>query len=520
MAQYPITGVPSSFRVPGQYGEILPAQGPATASAGKRAVMFCMVMLAAGASWTAGTVYRVKNEQTAITGGGEGSPAHRGLRKALMHNKNAVYYALPYAPTTGGTPIAADGTVIITGTATDTGVVKVTLQGVECSATYKKDDTPTVIGDALAASINAKTWLACTAANATGTVTITARVAGESQGDGTTGIIRYRSEATAGSGVSVADSGAALGLGTGTTGAEGTTTEIAQATLALANIESSRYYYIGTNLDTTAGLTIFKTHVANKSEPRPGLRSVCVGGWTGILSTCQTTAIAQNFERMQIVWQKNSEHDLAELVGNVLAIRQKKEELDAGFNFDDYAEADWGILPAYANADWPDDDDKNDAINDGITVIASNQTTSYMVMSTVTRSKNSTGTIDDFRATESHRTSIADELFDELLIAHAITYKGQKLGNDAKLADGSVNPIQKPAVNTVIASAYKPWFFDKIEAYSNRTGNLQEVNTTTYESLDVVRDPQNTGRLECSFDFRTADMFHQVTFRGAEVTPG
>src|SRR5262245_30622231 len=127
----PITGVAQDYRVPGAYAEILFAQGPASAAAGVRQVVLVMPKLSAG-TWTANTMYRVNNEKEAEDGAGAGSPLHRAARKFLRVNKDAKLWAVPYAETSGGTPVAATGTVTLTGTASGTGTIVVTVCGEDC----------------------------------------------------------------------------------------------------------------------------------------------------------------------------------------------------------------------------------------------------------------------------------------------------------------------------------------------------------------------------------------------------
>lgn len=512
----PITGVPSTFRVPGGYAELLFAQGPATANAGVRSVIFVMPMSSAG-TWTANTVYEARNEGTVRDGAGVGSPMHRAVRKFLENNRTAKVYCLPYAASSGAGVATATGTITLASNATASGVVTATICGVECQAGFVKDDTPTTIGDALAASINAKDWLPCTANNVTGTITLTARIAGKSQGDGTLPTIRYRVEITSGIGTTATAAGAALGIAA-TAGADGATTEAANHATALAVINSARYYWIGCSVVHTTEFGQVETHVSAKSEPRPGLRSTAVVASNHTLAATQTLANARNYERLRIVWQKNSEHDPAELVGNALAVLQKRYETDPTANLDGYRGSDWNILPAYSQADWPDSDDQNDAINDGILAIASDQSGSYIVMDCTTRSKNAAGTVDDFRATEGHRIYGADVVVDRMLNRFALQFGNKKLKSDETLSDGSVNANQKLPPNTVTPSTFKPWIKQELQ----RAGDdaiLQEVEASK-ESLRVERDEGNGGRLACGMDLHVIDLLHQATFRFAEVSSG
>lgn len=522
MALIPILGVPSTYKVPGQFAEILFAQGPATASAGERTVLLCMPKLAASGTWSANQIYRVRHEKDAEDGAGKGSPLHRGIRAFLKSNKLAKLYALPYLPTVGGAPVAAALDYTYTTDPSATGVTKTTICGEEVSTSFNSADTVTTVATAMKNAINAREWLPVTAASAAGVMTLTAKITGISQGDGTTGAIRVQVEIDSGVGTTVqtenSSTNDALGLGTGTSGAEGTTTEAAALATAIATITASRYYYMGTSVWDATGLGNLQTHVASKSEPIPGLRSVACAAFTGALAAGQTIANARNFERLQVAWQPNSQLDPASIVGNVLGIRQKYESLDSAYNFDFYRNSsDWSIPAAYAEADWPDGSDQNDAINDGLMPIASDGTGSYLVMSVGTRSKDSSGTVDDFRAAETHRVSVADEFTDTLLLRHRLNYGGMKLKDDERLADGTVNNNQRLYPRVITPSAYKIFpkrLLDEFEGIK-----LQNVPTSK-EGLRVERDPNNGGRLEVGLDLHVVDLFHQATFRLAEVSTG
>lgn len=509
--QIAITGVAADWKLPGGYAEILYGQGPATAAAGARSVAFVMPMTSAG-TWTANTMYPVRNEAEAELGAGPGSPLHRAVRKFLQHNKNAKLWAVPYAASSGGTPVTATAVLTIATTAAGNGVLEVDVCGETCTVSISTGDTATVIGDAVAASINAKTHLPCTAGNSTGTVTLTAKIVGASQGTATLGVIRVRVRSLTPGIDTTASFGGAF-LGTGAAGADGTTTEAANFATALATLDAVRRYYLVTSLIDATSLGSLKTHVVNKSVPRKGLRSVGIGAYMGTLANAQTLAIALNYERLRIAFQPNSELDACSLAAGLAAVLQQGEGVDSSYNFDGYDTSDI-IPPAYSAGDWPDPDDQNDAINDGLTIIASRDGGSYIAMSVSTRSKDSTGAIQDFRATESHRVSVTDEFTDEELIEFGLTFKGKKIADDQKLPDNvTVNPNQKQIRNVVRPSGFKGHLLQRLDRFVE-AGKLQEPEASK-ASLRVVKQP---GRFEVGMDLRVIDHLHQATFRFAETS--
>jgi phage tail sheath gpL-like len=517
MANIPVTGIPSTFIVPGMYAEIIFAQGPSVATGGARSVIYVVPKLSTG-EWTVNTVVKVRSENEAITGGGAGSVAHLSAARHFRANRKGNVYFLPYNPTSGSA-VNADGYIKFTGTATATGSVTAVVAGESIPLAVSVGDTATVLGDKLVAATNARTHLPVTAANDAGKVTVTAKTPGASQGDGTVGVISLRASKSRAAGITFVVSGAYLGLGAGSTaGVDGSTTELANLQAALDTIASSRYYYIVTALPTAGGLAALKNHIASKSEPDPGLRSVGLSAFSGTLAAAQTLATTLNYERVQLVWQNKPEDHVASIAANVAAVRFKKEELRTRFNFDSYKEADWLVPNTASDADYLDSDDLNDALVDGVTPIQSSPSGSFLVMSTTTRSKDATGLLDDRRALETHRVSVADKIVDTHVARHAAVYSGFNLKDDEKLPNGDVNPNQTRISHVLVPSQYKAWLVDIIREYE-RQGDLKNVEATI-ESIEVGIDDGNTSRLVVGYNLDVINLLHQTTVRVAEVSAG
>src|SRR5262245_50527082 len=204
MALQPITGYPSSYRALFTAVEINFGQGPSTASGAKRATLYTGPKTSAGTG-TAGTVYRITREQDAIDVAGVGSYPHRMCRFHLMIDPNATLYLMPYAASSGSGVATATATIAVTMTSgsnpTATGKLSATVCGEEFTVGFKTSDTVTTIAAALVAQINNRQFLPLTAGNSSGVVTLTAKVAGASSGDGTVGVLRLRVSVEAGKNV-------------------------------------------------------------------------------------------------------------------------------------------------------------------------------------------------------------------------------------------------------------------------------------------------------------------------------
>lgn len=521
MSLIPVLGYPSSWRAPFSAVQIDFGQGPSTAGGGKRRVIYFALKTSAG-SGTAGQSYRIQREQDAIDVAGVGSFGHRMCRKHLLCDKDVDLTLVVYAASSGSGVATATGSVTITMSSgsnpTATGRVYLTACGISLTIGYSTSDTVTTIGDSIVAVVNAQQHLPFTASNAGGVVTFTAKHAGSSSGDGTVGVIRFRASTDAGKNVVVATSGAALGLGTGTAGADGATTELANLTAALANFTSSPYHYMGFSVWSSAQVAPIKTHVSNKSEPNPGLRCVAFTAFTGTQAALTTIANGCNFERRHFVWQPNSEVDPAELVANTIAIHRKRESIRSGFVEDNYRQPDWTIPPAYADSDWPSGTAINDAIVDGITPIGSDQNGSFLVMSVNSRSKNAAGTIDDFRAAERHRVSFMDYFGDIWLQRDQATYAGFRLMDDPRKPDGTIDTNATLPPKTLTPATYRPFLSKIIDELADE-GMLQRREDWKASQRHVI-DPENVSRMESGASGRTMDIRHQSSLRLAETTPG
>jgi phage tail sheath gpL-like len=524
MSLIPILGYPSSWRAPFSAVQVDFGQGPSTAGGAKRRTIYFAPRTSAGAG-TSGVAYQITREQDAIDVAGVGSFGHRICRHHLLVDKDADITLVTYAASSGAGVATATGTITVTMSSgsnpTATGTLYFTVCGVELSCGFKTSDTVTTIGDAIAAIINAQQHLPLTAGNSGGVVTLTAKHAGASSGDGTVGVLRFRASVDSGKNVAVATSGAALGLGTGTAGADGATTELTNMSAALANFTSSHYYYMGFTVWASASMSAIRTHVVNKSEPNPGLRCRAFTAWTGNQSSLTTIANTCNFERRHFVWQENSEHDAAELVAQAVAIHRKKESIRRNFVPDNYRGPDWLIKAQYDQADWPTATEINDAVVDGIMPIGSDATGSFLVMSVTSRSKNAAGTIDDFRAAETHRVSFMDYVADKWLARDQSTYSAFRLMDDRYLADGvTLDPNFRAPSDTVTPSLYKSFIAGLIDEDGEEGEALLQNAAAWKESIRCNIDPQNVSRLESGASGRTMDIAHQRSLRLAETTPG
>lgn len=171
------TDVPSSFEPPGVYFQIRTGGGASIlADAWKRVFLWGHKLSSGTAAYDVPT--RCSSVLEAFLLAGQGSDLARAYQayQAQAGNGVADVYLIPVAEPSGGTQ--ATRKIIVAGTPTTAGSVDIFICGYLHSVRIATSDTPTTIGDAIAAAINANANLPVTAANVTGTVTLTLRLKG------------------------------------------------------------------------------------------------------------------------------------------------------------------------------------------------------------------------------------------------------------------------------------------------------------------------------------------------------
>jgi phage tail sheath gpL-like len=460
---------------------------------------------------TVNTLYRINSEAEAETYTGSGSPVHQAVRGALTAWKKVPLYILPVAETSGGAQTQASAIIRLTGTATKAGRVDVTLANTQFSVGFASGDGYAAIATNVAESISAITYAPATGTAVTSDVTVTAKLNGISQNDN----IRLRVSVTPGCGITaiVVDSDETLQDGT-----DGSTTELANITTALATVSDERFYYmVSTN---AAAATVMKTHIETKSEPDPGLRSV---GFIGYVdddpAAANVAALALNYERMNIVAQPSSEVTKEWLVGHWAGIRAKRELENRRYNFANYAQADWTVPRVYASDDILTTSELSTGVSSGVTLIQSSEYGSYVVRSVTTASKNSTGTIDDFRKLDTHIVSVADEVGDVISNRHANTFTNFALKADQYLDDAvTVNPLQRVPARTLTPSRYTQWLITELSSF-NAAGQLDKF-TDTVDSISSSIDSSVSSRLNVEFDLYVIPLLMQTGLTINEASSG
>lgn len=234
---------------------------------------------------------------------GVGSELALGVRAVFAQKRNAEVWACPVSE--GGSAVKATGLVAFANNAGAAGVVRVVIAGQQVAeVAVAAGDTPTVIGAAVAAAINAVSNLPATAGAASGTVTVTAKQGGPRGNE-----IGIQVELTTTTTTVALNGGTAsatlvrgrIGVSTGTPGS------VADSfALALAAIASSEWFIVGACTDQT-NISRIRDHIATyagiadrkRQQGVVALKMLDVATANGIGTTTNST-------RVQIVYARDA----------------------------------------------------------------------------------------------------------------------------------------------------------------------------------------------------------------------
>ncbi len=205
----------------------------------------------------------------------------------------------------------ATATVTFSTTATGNTVYRLRIAGKEVAIDIATGDTATVIGDALVAAINSTAvTLPVSAANSSGTVTLTAKNGG-TVGNG----IKLAGAFDANVTTTAALSASALSGGSGAV----------TITTALAACASKRYHEIALLLDDSTSGGAVKSHVNTEGDAEHGHGEHCWQAVNGSLSTNTTLSLALNGLRNIVLSTNASESWSVEIAAAAAAAASRVE---------------------------------------------------------------------------------------------------------------------------------------------------------------------------------------------------
>lgn len=297
-------------------------------------------------SATANQVYQLYGVNHAIELFGIGSDVAVMAEQFLRNSPRSPLFGVSYAE--GGAAVAGSGTVTLATSATGAGTLKVWICGKLFQVGIANADTPTDVGDLIAAAINAASNFPVTAANATGVVTLTHRTKGPHGNS-----VKYRSEITSGIGMTATDAGSAFTAGA----TEG------DPTTALANAEGDRYHLVVLNTyDDDVTLGVLQDDREQQSGVAVQKWGLGIAGHNGTATEAQTLATSIDSYRIQIFHLAGADQPSYWLAAAFAGLRAKKA---ANLPLD--YQVVKGITAPYDEASWPTAAETEACLEGGVT---------------------------------------------------------------------------------------------------------------------------------------------------------
>lgn len=494
-----LTGLDLSNPIPGQYIEVRFAQGATGGDLGpKRALI--IAPKDSGGTITADTqiVGPISDEADAITYAAAGSPAHRMIRAFLAVNKSVELYLI--CPTEASGTATVDKIIYAT-TAAANGSTSVWICGEQIDVPIVTGDTATVIGDNVAAAINNRTHLPLIATNASGTITLDAKIIGVEVNSA-----RFRAKIN-GTGVATTVS-PTLDKAFGASGASGAaaSTDLCSYTTALTTLLGRKFHYIIPHAQTSAALSALMTQVDVQAEPSTGFRQKVIAACALAPSDANTLASGSSLNRPRATFV-NAEESPEEhyvLAAKVAAAIIKEELSDPSYNFDGYGTRDGQVLPLlapYNDTAKPTTAELKLMLNSGVTPISyTDGGQPFIVRAVTTRCKS--GSNFDYRARDRIVVAVGDRFADDMAARYAAAPW-------RKVTADPVGAAREPAPEFATPRRVKAMIEQLVSDYVDFGWLDPAKKQTTLDGIQVGQDPLLPSRMNASVPLYSAVLLHQ-----------
>ena len=504
-----LTGLSINDPLPGNFLEILFAQGATAGFQGERSILLIGNKTTAGTGTPDTVVYGpdtpvpLLNETDAINLTGTGSELHSMWLDAQRIVGTAIKIYVLIVTESAGT--AASKQFTLANVPNGAGTVRCYVADEFVEYSFAASDTLASITAGMVSAINAKTKWEVTAAQSTSvgandSWTITRKMKGP-RGNW----MRAQASITFGNG---STPNTTL---TGTTDAFLTSGATADSnTTALGTILATRYYYIASAAEDATQLGAVVTQVNTQALPTNGIRQRVFAGSVDTQSNVDTIAVGLNAARAQIWWSKNGLITPWRMAARAAAISALEENSGdkpmcnfVGFPRNDSESALWGSWPAPRDQTaWPTPTVLRVALNNGVTPIGvfANGTT-YLVDRITTRSLN--GSNPDYRIRAAHKVTVCDFFGDDWNALCNDQFGGKNLTDD--VPPGSPN---QPPADTTTPSRFRDAGLGLVDTYG-RKFLLQNTATTKREAI-FQRESANSERLSASFGLFPIDILKQT----------
>ncbi len=414
-----IVGFTSTDFVPGFVGETVFGAGGISASDVPIKLLLVGNKTSAGSKTANQDVDPVFSQTEADAYYGPGSELARMFAAAVRIPGVQIWCA----PVTESAGAAATMTVTFATNASSDGEFRYYFDGELVTVPVTNGQTPTQVGDRMVTEISAKTRLSVTAANITGTVTVTRKQKGPRGNDA----IVYQDVTKKPGGMTSTLGGAGAAVNTvGKKFAGGTTAD--DVTALAAVVFPGWYQRVALAPNDATNLGVWETNTDSKAGPLEGRPEHVVVGFNGSISAAQSLSqTTLNNPRFQLLWQLNGESHPCELAAVFAALRAVTEQGDPNADYDDVVLP--GIAPARFNADVPQRSTKVSALQTGVTPITTENAQAKIVRSITTKCLD--GTSPDYRTLDTSQSSTPDAFRIDL----GLQWKTRYRPNNPNIAD-------------------------------------------------------------------------------------
>jgi phage tail sheath gpL-like len=500
-----LAGLGANYLTPGNYLELLFAQGQAGGATSSRDILLIGNKTTAGSAVADTVIYGpdtpvpLQTEGDAIALFGAGSELHRGWRAVTAVTTVTTIRAIVVTESAGA---AATATITFATTAAANGNVRFFYGGTYYDCTIASGDTVTAIAANFVSVINGITWLPFTAGNSAGVVTLTAKNKGP-RGNW----LRF--------GTLISGSGVATTVSTGVdqffTG--GTTAD--SSTTALGTLSAYHAYRLVSAAEDATQLGALCSQVGNLAQPINGNRQRVFAGSIDTLSNAITVATGINNARCDIVWQQYSQYTPFELACTIAGIVSLYEDAGdsprcnfAGFGNDDDTSKYWNIKASRTTTAYPTKTAIESALHNGLSPIGVNSNGSTYLVNLIT-SRSLSGSTQDLRITAHHKVTVCDFLGDDWNAKCNLQFSGKKIANDPPKG------AQPPGPDVVYPQLVRGAFFALLNDY-DRNSLLENVGAIK-DGTKIQREINPTTRISLQSPIDVIDILLQTASQLLQV---
>lgn len=395
---------------------------------------------------------------------GRGSQAHRMVSRAINANENLHLAVCALDDDSAG--VAATGAVVLAGTASGVGQVRLTVGDTVAAIAVSAGDKAADLQTSLIAAIAALPDLPLTAASGE----VTTGKGKDDHDTRVTGVVlAARNKGACGNETGLALTVTATGI-TGTLQAMASGEGDPAIAEALAAIFSAGHTLIATPYTSDSALSALNTHLGKVSGPVEQRGAVGVAGWNGTLSTGTTLTAKVNAERITTGWHCGSLLANGELAAAYAATLLTED--DPSEPQDNLVLTGLDITP---QANWPMRTEQENALHNGLSPFRGDGSVVRIVRAVSTYVKNSEGIAD---ATLLDITTI--RTLDYVRIAWR-TRISQRFPNGGKLTDRRLLQIRSETLDVLYA-------LERLERLENIDTYKKQVTVTRNAQDDTRAD--------------------------------